>query len=83
MIIPVDALEPDTLYSLAEAFVLREGTDYGEQEVELDVKVQQVLEKLKSGDAVLVYSELHESVDIKRKEDIQPSDVESEDNEGY
>jgi uncharacterized protein YheU (UPF0270 family) len=83
MIIPVDALEPDTLYSLAEAFVLREGTDYGEQEVELDVKVQQVLEKLKSGDAVLVYSELHESVDIKRKEDIQPSDMESEGNEGY
>ncbi|MEC8418857.1 MAG: YheU family protein [Pseudomonadota bacterium] len=83
MIIPVDALEPDTLFSLAEAFVLREGTDYGEQEVELDVKVQQVLEKLKSGDAVVVYSELHESVDIKRKEDIQPSDVESEGNDGY
>lgn len=83
MIIPVDALEPDTLFSLAEAFVLREGTDYGEQEVELDIKVQQVLEKLKSGDAVVVYSELHESVDIKRKEDIQPSDVESEGNDGY
>jgi hypothetical protein len=71
MIIPIDALEADTLYSLAESFVLREGTDYGEQEVSLDVKVQQVLERLKSGEAVLVYSELHESVDIKRKEDIQ------------
>ena len=74
MIIPIDALEADTLYSLAEAFVLREGTDYGEQEVALEVKVQQVLERLKQGAAVLVYSELHESVDIKRKEDIQPSD---------
>jgi len=74
MIMPIDALEADTLYSLAEAFVLREGTDYGEQEVALEVKVQQVLERLKQGDAVLVYSELHESVDIKRKEDIQPSD---------
>lgn len=74
MIIPIDALEADTLYSLAEAFVLREGTDYGEQEVALEVKVQQVLERLKQDDAVLVYSELHESVDIKRKEDIQPSD---------
>ena len=74
MIVPIDALEADTLYSLAEAFVLREGTDYGEQEVALEVKVQQVLERLKQGDAVLVYSELHESVDIKRKEDIQPSD---------
>jgi uncharacterized protein YheU (UPF0270 family) len=72
MIIPIDALEADTLYSLAEAFVLREGTDYGEEEISLDIKVQQVLDRLKSGDAVLVYSELHESVDIKRKEDIQP-----------
>lgn len=53
------------------------------QEVELDVKVQQVLDKLKSGDAVLVYSELHESVDIKRKEDILPGDVENEGNEDY
>ena len=74
MIVPIDALEADTLYSLAESFVLREGTDYGEEEVSLDVKVQPVLERLKSGEAVLVYSELHESVDIKRKEDIQPSD---------
>ncbi|WP_338519371.1 YheU family protein [Alteromonas gracilis] len=71
MIIPIDALEADTLYSLAEAFVLREGTDYGEEEISLDIKVQQVLDRLKSGDAVLVYSELHETVDIKRKEDIQ------------
>ncbi|GFD85698.1 UPF0270 protein YheU [Alteromonas sp. KUL150] len=74
MIVPINALEADTLYSLAESFVLREGTDYGEEEVSLDVKVQQVLDRLKSGEAVLVYSELHESVDIKRKEDIQPSD---------
>lgn len=74
MIVPIDALESDTLYSLAESFVLREGTDYGEEEVSLDVKVQQVLDRLKSGEAVLVYSELHESVDIKRKDDIQPSD---------
>jgi len=75
MIIPIDALEAETLYSLAEAFVLREGTDYGEEEVSLDVKVQQVLDRLKSGEAVLVYSELHESVDIKRKEDVQPSEA--------
>lgn len=71
MIIPIDALEAETLYSLVESFVLREGTDYGEQEVELNTKVNQVIERLKSGEAVLVYSELHESVDIKRKEEIQ------------
>lgn len=76
MIIPIDALEADTLYQLAESFVLREGTDYGEEEIALEVKVQQVLAKLKTGEAVLVYSELHESVDIKRKEDIQTEDHE-------
>jgi uncharacterized protein YheU (UPF0270 family) len=42
------------------------------------VKVQQVLNRLKSGEAVLVYSELHESVDIKRKEDIEPSEAEEQ-----
>ena len=76
MIIPIDALETDTLYQLAESFVLREGTDYGEEEIALEVKVRQVLEKLKTGEAVLVYSELHESVDVKRKEDIQREDHE-------
>ena len=74
MIILIDALEADTVYSLAESFVLREGTDYGEQETDFNTKVQQVLDGLKSGEAVLVYSELHESVDIKRKEDVLPED---------
>lgn len=65
MIIPLDALDKDTLYNVAEAFVLREGTDYGEIEATLEEKVNQVLALLTSGEAVLVYSELHESVDIK------------------
>ncbi len=67
---------PNAFYQ--ECFVLREGTDYGAEEVALDVKVQQVLNRLKSGEAVLVYSELHESVDIKRKEDIEPSEAEEQ-----
>lgn len=70
MIIPISELAPETLYSLAESFVLREGTDYGEVEASLEEKVNQVLVSLKSKEAVLVYSELHESVDIKRREDI-------------
>jgi uncharacterized protein YheU (UPF0270 family) len=37
-----------------------------------------VLNRLKSGEAVLVYSELHESVDIKRKEDIEPNEAEEQ-----
>jgi len=74
MIIPINELAPETLYSLAESFVLREGTDYGEVEARLEDKVNQVIVSLKSGEAVLVYSELHESVDIKRREDIVHGD---------
>ncbi|AIQ98891.1 hypothetical protein LG71_02780 [Pluralibacter gergoviae] len=64
MIIPWQALESETLDNLIESFVLREGTDYGEHERSLHDKVADVKEQLKSGEAVLVWSELHETVNI-------------------
>ena len=67
MLIPVSQLSKDTLYNVAEAFVLREGTDYGDEEVPLKHKVEQVIAQLQSGEAVLLYSELHETVDIISK----------------
>ena len=38
MIIPWQDLAPETLDNLIESFVLREGTDYGEQERSLEQK---------------------------------------------
>lgn len=67
MIIPWKELDPDTLNNLIEAFVLREGTDYGEQERSLEQKVEDVRRQLSSGDAVLVWSELHETVNIMQR----------------
>ncbi|WP_275553521.1 YheU family protein [Mixta sp. Marseille-Q2659] len=64
MIIPWQDLAPETLDNLIEAFVLREGTDYGEQERSLMEKVEDVRRQLKNGEAVLVWSELHETVNI-------------------
>ncbi|MGD8107482.1 YheU family protein [Pantoea sp. FN0302] len=64
MIIPWQDLSPETLENLIEGFVLREGTDYGEQERSLSEKVEDVRRQLKSGEAVLVWSELHETVNI-------------------
>ncbi len=64
MIIPWKDLSPDTLDNLIESFVLREGTDYGEHERSLEQKVNDVKRQLKSGDVVLVWSELHETVNI-------------------
>lgn len=65
MIIPWQSIPDQTLRNLIEHFVLREGTDYGEQEVSFEDKVEQVYLKLKLKEATLVYSELHESIDIK------------------
>lgn len=61
MIIPWQDLDPETLDNLIESFVLREGTDYGEYERSLADKVADVKQQLKRGEAVLVWSELHEN----------------------
>jgi uncharacterized protein YheU (UPF0270 family) len=65
MIIPIDEINSETLQNIVESFVLREGTDYGDYDTELSSKVKQVIEQLRTGEAVLVYSEEHESVDIR------------------
>lgn len=64
MIIPLDQLAPDILDNIIKEFVLTEGTDYGLQDVSFDVKVQQVKTQLANKTAVIVYSELHETVNI-------------------
>ncbi|KAA1443538.1 YheU family protein [Escherichia coli] len=61
-------MEPETLLNLIESFVLREGTDYGEDEKSLEQKVANIRHQLERGDVMLVWSELHESVNIVPKE---------------
>ncbi len=78
MIIPHHELAPDTLDNLIEAFVLREGTEYGEADVSLAEKVEQVKQQLKLGTALIVYSELHESVDIIPADQLQRFQQESQ-----
>lgn len=65
MIVPWKEIPEDTLINLIKEFILREGTDYGEVEASLEDKIQQVLQSLKNNKAMIVYSELHETVDIK------------------
>ena len=65
MIIPHHLLSPDALRGVIEAFVTREGTDYGAQEVPLATKVFQVHQQLDAGTAVLVYDEDTESCTIQ------------------
>ncbi len=64
MIIPWQEVSKDALDSIIEEFVMREGTDYGEVEISFEDKKQQVLKQLQVGEIVLVYSELHENVNL-------------------
>lgn len=74
MIIPWEQIDPDTLYSLIESFVLREGTDYGEQEKTLEEKVADVQRQLQSGEAVVIWSELHETINIMPRSQFRASE---------
>ena len=67
MEIPYQKLDPETLRGLIESFVLREGTDYGEQEYSLQDKVEQVHSHLKQGLAAIVFDEETESCSIVAK----------------
>lgn len=62
--IPWTALSADALQGLLEAFVLREGTDYGASEFTLEEKVAHVRTQLQRGEAIIVFDPATESVDI-------------------
>jgi uncharacterized protein YheU (UPF0270 family) len=64
MIIPINSLSAEILHNIIANYVLQEGTEYGLEDVSLDDKIAQVHQQLLNGSAVLVYSELHETVNI-------------------
>jgi hypothetical protein len=53
--VPHGELSPEALRGVIEAFVLREGTDYGERDVPFETKVAQVLRQLERGEAQIMY----------------------------
>lgn len=71
VVVPLDQISDDALVALIEAYILREGTDYGDKEVELETKVRQVLEQLASGDVVVVYDAKEDSVSLVLKRDLE------------
>lgn len=51
--------------------IIRQTTDYGEHEVDIQTKKKQLIQKLLSGDVVIIYNSKEESCDIVRAEDFQ------------
>jgi uncharacterized protein YheU (UPF0270 family) len=70
MIIPYRLLSPEALQGLIEEFVTREGTDYGEYEVSLDVKIARVWKQLDNGTAVIAFNEEDQTCTILAKEQV-------------
>jgi len=62
--VPHAELSANALVGVIKAFVLREGTDYGEREFTLDQKIAQVRAQLESGDARILFDPYSASVDI-------------------
>jgi uncharacterized protein YheU (UPF0270 family) len=62
--IPHTELTADALRGVIEAFVLREGTEYGSRDFSLDEKVAQVMRQLEKREARIVFDPGTETVDI-------------------
>jgi uncharacterized protein YheU (UPF0270 family) len=56
-IIPVNRLSSKALRGVIEEFISRNGTDYGEIEIPLEMSVKQVKNKLEKGSAVLIFDD--------------------------
>ena len=68
MEIPYAQLSEEVLEAVIEEFITREGTDYGEVELSLADKVDQVREQLLRGEVFLSFDPLTESCQLQPKE---------------
>lgn len=55
--LPWQSVPSDTLHNLLEEWCSRDGTDYGEREVPLAARVQQLVTALRQKQVVLVYDQ--------------------------
>lgn len=75
MIIPVEKLSKTALRGLIEAFITREGTDYGLEELSLEHKVEQVYAQLLLGKVLVVFDATTESANLMTLEQYQHSSM--------
>ena len=68
MIVPHDALQPDTLDALIEEFVTRDGAVHGHTETPVLAQIDAVRRQLRSGKAVIVFDEETQTCTIVPKD---------------
>lgn len=70
MIVPANMLSDDALRGMIEEFVTRDGTDYGEQEVSLEERVEEVRGQILTGKALIMFDSKTETTTIIPAEDL-------------
>lgn len=61
ILIKPQQLPKATLTELIKHYVLREGTDYGSQEITLETKIKQVKDQIEQGEVVITFDQISES----------------------
>ncbi len=62
--VPYEQLASETLHAVIEAFVLREGTNYGAPDVSLETQIEQVRAQLRDRSVILVFDPDSESCSL-------------------
>ena len=71
VLVPRDQLSPDALRGLIDAFVLREGTDYGHDDVSLEDKRADVMRQIERDEVVITFDPETESVNLVARADLR------------
>jgi uncharacterized protein len=66
--IPLDRLGDEVVTAIIDDFVLREGTDYGHADIDLETKRRQVRAQLRAGTAVIMFDPATETCTIVRRD---------------
>lgn len=69
LIIPPEKLEQDVLENILEAYIAREGTDYGDCELSMGDKKNILRPQVRKGEVVIVYDEDSESLTLMTRAD--------------
>jgi uncharacterized protein len=62
--VPLNRLQDEVLQALLEEFATRDGTDYGERELNLDQKVERLQHQLRAGDLHILFDVDSEEWDL-------------------
>ncbi|HMV72797.1 MAG TPA: YheU family protein [Pseudomonadales bacterium] len=66
------ALSSQALLGVIEEFATREGTEYGEREVSLDAKVEQIRRQIERGEVSIFFDDVSGSCQLLTREQAAP-----------